>query len=156
MRSFLPILILAFATTAAAGDLPDPKLTPGDVLIAAPGEICNHGYSKHVRKVPEGLKRTVFAEYGVPGNHEGACGATEEGCEVDHLISLELGGSNDIKNLWPEPYGGSQWNAHVKDRLENELHRRVCSGSMALEEAQAMIAKDWIAAYRVLFRTDKP
>ena len=22
--------------------------------------------------------------------------------EVDHLISLELGGSNSIKNLWPD------------------------------------------------------
>ena len=156
MRTFLPILILLFATTAAAGDLPDPKLTPGDVLTMAPGEVCHPGYSKRIRKVPDGLKRRVFAEYSIPGNHEGACGVTEEGCEVDHLISLELGGSNDIKNLWPEPYGSSKWNAHVKDRLENELHRRVCAGAMALEDAQAMIAKDWIAAYKAIFGTDEP
>jgi hypothetical protein len=24
-------------------------------------------------------------------------------CEVDHLIPLELGGSNDVKTLWPQP-----------------------------------------------------
>ncbi|MEI6559267.1 MAG: HNH endonuclease signature motif containing protein [Rhodospirillaceae bacterium] len=154
----IPLLILAltFSTAAVAGDLPDPRLTPGDVLSTATGEICHPGYSKKVRKVPEGLKRQVFAEYAISSNHEDACGVTAEGCEVDHLISLELGGSNDIKNLWPEPYGGSTWNAHVKDRLENELHRRVCAGMMAIEDAQAMIAKDWIAAYRQIFGTDEP
>jgi hypothetical protein len=41
---------------------------------------------------------------------------------VDHLIPLELGGSNDIANLWPQSYV-TVWNAHMKDRLENRLNR---------------------------------
>ncbi len=33
--------------------------------------------------------------------------------EVDHLVSLELGGSNDIRNLWPEPSAG-RWGARTR------------------------------------------
>jgi len=65
---------------------------------------------------------------------------------VDHLISLELGGSNSIKNLWPEPYTGDL-NAHVKDKLENKLHSLVCNGDIDLKTAQQEIATDWVAAY---------
>jgi len=37
--------------------------------------------------------------------------------EVDYLITPELGGATDIRNLWP--YGDTVWNAHVKDQLED-------------------------------------
>ena len=60
--------------------------------------------------------------------------------EYDHLISLELGGSNDPKNLWPEPIA----DAHVKDRLENYLHAQVCAGSMNIKDVQNRIATDWV------------
>ena len=76
--------------------------------------------------------------------------------EVDHLISLELGGSNSIKNLWPQSYLTQPWNAHVKDALENELHDEVCSGKVDLATAQHDIATDWIAAYKKYFHTDRP
>jgi hypothetical protein len=36
------------------------------------------------------------------------------------LIPLELGGSNSVKNLLPESYRTSRWNARVKDRLERQ------------------------------------
>ena len=93
-----------------------------------------------MRNVPEAVKRQDYAEYGITSHqpHE---------YEVDHLISLELGGSNSIKNLWPESYHGP-WNAHIKDRLENELHRRVCSGALDLKEAQREISTNWIEAYK--------
>ncbi len=71
--------------------------------------------------------------------------------EEDHLISLELGGNpTDPKNLWPEPWKGS-WNAHIKDRLENALHKRVCAGQMTLADAQHAMATNWIAEYKAIF-----
>jgi hypothetical protein len=45
-----------------------------------------------VRNVPAAVKREAYAEYG-RSKEKGKC------CEVDHLIPLELGGSNRLKNL---------------------------------------------------------
>lgn len=63
-----------------------------------------------------------------------------------NAISLELGGSNDITNLWPEPYDWP-WNAHMKHALENKLHQMVCAGQITMQEAQ-QTATDWISAYQ--------
>jgi hypothetical protein len=66
---------------------------------------------------------------------------------VDHLIFLELGGSNAVANLWPQPYAPKPA-ARQKDVLENFLHRAVCGGAIALEDAQQQIATDWYRAYQ--------
>jgi hypothetical protein len=94
--------------------------------------ICTPGYSRSVRNVPESLKRAVYAEYGIFHHARGSY-------EVDHLVPLEVGGSNDIANLWPEASPGY----HAKDRIENSLHDAVCAGSVSLRAAQLQIARDW-------------
>ena len=129
--------------------MPDPNLTPGATLPVASGDICVSGYSKKVRNVPADIKQQVYAEYGITSRQPGEY-------EVDHLISLELGGSNSIKNLWPESYVTQPWNAHVKDKLENELHAEVCAGKIDLPTAQHEIATDWIASYKKHFNTSLP
>ena len=42
--------------------------------------------------------------------------------EIDHIVSLELGGSNDIANLYPEKLDAAP-GYQVKDRLENKAAR---------------------------------
>ena len=96
---------------------------------------------KPVRDVTETIKTHVFKEYGVDKNVGGPY-------EIDHLISLEIGGSNDIENLWPQSYTSSPYNAHMKDALEDHLHSMVCSGQITLIEAQKEISTDWIGAYK--------
>ena len=125
---------------ADAAHLPNPQLTPGDVLDVTTSDICVPGYSSKVRDVPTSVKNQVYQEYGIASHKPGQY-------EVDHLISLELGGSNSVRNLWPESYTGD-WNAHIKDKLENKLHQDVCAGQVDLKTAQHEIASDWIAAYR--------
>ena len=119
--------------------LPNPSLTPGDVLDVTTADICVSGYATKVRNVTDAVKNQVYQEYGILSHQPGSY-------EVDHLINLELGGSNSIKNLWPEPYTGD-WNAHVKDKLEDKLHVLVCNGSLDLQTAQRAISTDWVAAY---------
>src|SRR5208282_1087672 len=103
------------------------NLTPGAIFPNVTVDMLAHvGYTKSVRNVPESEKERVFAEYGITHHSPGEY-------EVDHLIPLELGGSNDIKNLWPEPYHGA-WNAHIKDRLEDKLHAMVKSHQIDLGE----------------------
>jgi hypothetical protein len=142
----LVLLALAFAALAQPSPpiLPDPKLTPGATLNVTMQDLCTPGYTKLVRDVPAAVKRQVYAEYGITSHKRGEF-------EIDHLISLELGGSNSSRNLWPESYKTSPWNAHVKDALENELHRLVCTGQLDLKTAQHDIATDWIAAYKKYF-----
>jgi hypothetical protein len=129
--------------------LPDPKLTPGATLAVTPDDLCTPGFTKLVRDVPTSVKRQAYEEYGITHHEPGEY-------EVDHLISLELGGSNSIRNLWPQSYRTQPWNAHVKDALEDELHRLVCSGQLDLKTAQHDIARDWIEAYKHYFNTDRP
>ena len=108
-------------------------------------DICVRGYAKKVRNVPAAVKRAVYVRYHIGAHRVGDY-------EVDHLISLELGGSNAIENLWPESYRTQPMNAHTKDALENRLHALVCSGTLSLPAAQHAIATDWVAAYHTYMR----
>src|SRR5262249_23564197 len=139
----------ASAQNASPPIVPDPTKTPGDVLEVTKSDICVAGYSKKVRNVPESVKKQAYAEYGITSH-------MPKEYEVDHLISLELGGSNSLKNLWPQSYVTSPYNAHKKDVLENKLHKLVCDGAIDLKIAQKAIATDWMGAYRKYVGSDIP
>jgi hypothetical protein len=139
-------LLLAglFVTSSCLADspiVPDAQKTPGDVLTTDAKVICVPGYTKTVRNVPQAIKEQAFNIYGITSRKP-------KEYEIDHLISLELGGSNSIRNLWPESYITQPLNAHVKDKLENKLHELICSGQLPVEQAQQEIAQDWVAAYQ--------
>jgi hypothetical protein len=123
------------------GPLPDPECTPGAVFPnATKDEICVSGYSKKVRNVSTALKKKVFAQYGI--EYPVPFGSYE----VDHLVPLSLGGSNDIANLWPksaEPFPGF----YEKNITGNYLREEVCGGKISLSVAQEKIAKDWFLIY---------
>jgi hypothetical protein len=143
-------LLLARRTRTAGcvvrGPLPDRRCSPGAVYADATlAMICTPGYSKRVRDVSESTKSGIYAEYGIPRTHYG------RPYEVDHIVSLELGGANDAANLYPEAASGPSPGFHVKDRLENRLHALVCSRRMALRQAQRGIAVNWVALYRRVF-----
>jgi len=138
----------------SSAGLPDPKRTPGSINpnvtqanIAA--TICTKGWTTTVRPpsaYTTSLKAVQIVEYGY-SDHKLA------DYEEDHLVPLELGGApRDPTNLWPEPNSveladGTKVGSTAKDKLENYLHARVCGNLMALEDAQRLIAGDWIAAW---------
>ena len=113
----------------------DPAVTQATIHST----ICVANYTASVRAVTTAEKKAVLVR-----DHQTKPGC----CEVDHAISLELGGSNDPKkNLWAEPYGG-EYGAREKDKVETALHRRICGGMMTLYDAQKCITSDWIACGR--------
>ena len=128
--------------------VPRPDLTPGAVRATTVADICSDHLSGNGEVLPA-VQRLVFTEYGMPN-------AEPRGYEVDYLITPALGGSDDIRNLWPQPYRGSAWNAYVKDALEDHLRGMVCSGQLDLATAQNEIAVNWIAAYKKYFHTRQP
>jgi Protein of unknown function (DUF3761) len=122
---------------------PDRRCSPG---AYSPGltrsVICSPDFSTStIRNVPASEKHTVELEYGMQPRGYGST------LEIDHIISLELGGSNTIANLFPEQAPGY----HVKDKLENRLHKLVCSGAITLRAAQQGIAQNWEALYARVF-----
>lgn len=152
MTNIITVLALLFGMqnshAANLPILPDKTLSPGVINPEATKEIiCVKGYTsgldKHgnkVRNVSEATKNEVFKRYKLNKN--------ASHFEIDHIISLELGGKNDISNLYPESYDTKPYNAHTKDRLENVLHKKVCNEEITLQEAQKAISTNWIDAYK--------
>jgi len=128
---------------------PNRSLTPGATRPVTMTEICSVPHEEVVEDVSLPLRQMVLHEYGISN-------ARPEDYEIDYLIAPRLGGTEDIRNLWPEPYRTRVWNAHVKDALEERLHQMVCSGKLDLLTAQHDIATDWIAAYKKYFHTNQP
>lgn len=126
--------------------LPDPTCTPGAV---DPGvsqsnleqTICRSGYSSSVRAPATETgkaKKVSLTQYGEQSTKT---------TEYDHLISLELGGTNATSNLWPEPNAAAATGTtNPKDSVENKLHSAICSGQITLVAAQKAIATDWTTA----------
>lgn len=122
------------------GALQDPACTPGDIFPnVTKDQICTSGYASSVRNVPTSVKTKAYESYGIYHHTSGEF-------EVDHLVSLELGGSNDISNLWPEA-ASPKPGFHEKDKVENYLHDQVCAGAISLKEAQIEVATNWLAVY---------
>jgi hypothetical protein len=136
------MLVLSLAGMARAQDRhykPNPRLTPGDALNVTADDLCKPGHAEIEGEISVGVKSQVFDRYGIRGSLIGY--------NVDHLIPPGLGGSNSIKNLWPEPLGGD-WMYQMKNRLERRLRKLVCSGALDLKVAQQEIARDWIGSYK--------
>jgi hypothetical protein len=137
--------------------------TSGCKLSALPDRHCSPGayYSKltktvicsstfrtgPIRNVPVSEKHQVEVEYGLAPKPYGST------LEIDHIVSLELGGSNDIANLYPEEatFANKTPGFHLKDKLENAAHKAVCGGTISLRSAQQQIASNWELLYKKLF-----
>lgn len=131
-------------------DYPDKTLTPGVTRTVTLKTLCTVGSTKDARHVTEKMKKEVFKRYGLEDGH-----FKPGDYEIDHFISLENGGANDIMNLWPQhycPIGNDPiktkcWGAREKDRVETQLHRWLCQKKITLHEDQTILQNDWIACY---------
>jgi hypothetical protein len=117
--------------------MPNRALTPGAIQSSDTAAICTPGWAEAHRDVSYATEDYVAQEYGLSSRY---------GYEIDHLIPLELGGSNSVQNLWPEPYN-SPYGATQKDGLEDYLHQQVCEHGLPLATAQHQIAVNWYAAW---------
>jgi hypothetical protein len=130
------------------------------VRSARPDRLCSPGafYSRltkpvicagsfrtaAIRDVPQSEKFQVEREYGMAASYYGRT------IEIDHIVPLELGGSNAIANLFPEPGSGAA-DYHVKDALENRAKAVVCDGQLSLRAARRGFSRNWEALYRRVF-----
>lgn len=131
------------------GPLPDRRCSPGAYYSGLTKPvICAASFrTSWIRDVPNSEKHAVEIEYGLAPKSYGST------LEIDHIVSLELGGSNDIANLYPEQasFRNGAPGYRVKDKLENRLHAMVCAGQMSLSAAQQQIAANWQTLYRKVY-----
>ena len=130
------------------GALPISWFTPGMARSMGGEQLCN-GTSRAAPAVSPALRLQVLRDYGM--EH-----VPQDQYELDYLITPELGGMTDRRNLWPEPYGLRAWNAHAKDSLEAILPQLVCSGRIDLVTAQREMASNWISAYKKYLESERP
>jgi len=137
--AFLLIAIPLYACDTD-GVFPDAECTPGNVFPNCTiDNMCVRGYSATVRHMPKSKKLKVYEMYGIPKDQQ-------KNYVIDHLISLQLCGNNAVNNLFPQVRQG-EFNSRTKDRIENYLKREVCKGNMLLEDAQTVIAEDWLSVW---------
>jgi hypothetical protein len=129
--------------------LPDPTCSPGAINPTLTLAVLKtKGFTtKCVRDQASSPheKQQTYAWYKIkkPANNSGQT----QTCELDHIISLELGGADTVDNLWPQ-CGPSKAALNKrffkqKDAVENFLNREVKAGRMKLADAQHGIAEDW-------------
>lgn len=140
--------------------LNDLRTTPGVIAIHDASKVCSTKWGKDERHVTEAMKNRVYVLYSIDKKQVRAdlCGPRVK-CdkrvkvlyEQDHVISRELGGADDERNLFPQPYFAYP-GAHAKDKLENWAHKQVCKAPAAerdklLSQFQQQIAADWYSLY---------
>jgi hypothetical protein len=136
-------------TSSHGYPLPNPACTPGainptvDLAVLQGGEFktsCDRNVATSAIK-----KQSTYATYNIkkPANNTGLT----QSCELDHLVSLELGGADTLDNIWPQCGPGSVKLAKryfkIKDSVENYLAAQVKAGAISLKDAQQGISTDW-------------
>ena len=129
--------------------VPDPNCTPGAVNPTLTLNVLKNPNFR-TKCLRDGVttpaqKATTYRWYGLakPPNNTGA----NQVCELDHLVSLELGGADTLDNIWPQcgpsRVALAQRFFKRKDTVENFLAKQVRNGQISLADAQKGIATDW-------------
>jgi len=138
VRVMAAALLLGVPAIAGA-QLPSGFQTPGATVKADAAKVCTPDFAASAKPVSGWQRDQALTRYGRrPEDFTG---------DLDHLIPVSLGGSNDPDNLWPMPSNG-EFTADKKHELESKLHELVCGEKkLTLKQAQDAIKKDWVKAY---------
>jgi hypothetical protein len=129
--------------------VPDSNCTPGAINPTLTIEVLrDRRFTTNCTRdaaTPEQEKETTYDWYNLP--HPSQNSGENQICELDHLISLELGGADTLDNIWPQ-CGPSEVSLpqrffKLKDIVEDFLAMQVRAGRMNLPDAQRGLATDW-------------
>lgn len=147
IRNILYALLLVSSYSIGA-DIPESAIRTKDV-----DNICSTKTSS-IRDVSQKKKKQVYKNGGIPYGDKAFC---RYGYEVDHIISLCAGGSNDISNLQLQSYCKKDemtgnypatilFDAHGKDKLERRVCTNICNGKISVEDGQKLLWewKEWM------------
>jgi hypothetical protein len=129
--------------------VPDQRCSPGAINTSVTLEVLQNPRFRtsclRDRATSAQQKHKTYGWYALkaPPNNSGLTMV----CELDHIISLELGGADTLDNIWPQcgPSRAALQNRYFKqkDVVENYLAYMVKNGNMSLTTAQRGIAFNW-------------
>jgi hypothetical protein len=136
-------------STSNGYPIPDPQCTPGGINSSVTLSVMQDpGWrTRCLRDCEESQarKHVAYSWYQItnPQHNSGS----NQVCELDHLVPLELGGADGMGNIWPQcgPDDMTLKNRYfkIKDRVENYLADEVKAGHISLDTVQRGIASDW-------------
>jgi hypothetical protein len=129
--------------------LPDPDCTPGAINPTLTIAVLRNARFRtsclRDKATSAEKKKDTYDWY--HQNHPANNTGKTQVCELDHLISLELGGADTLDNIWPQcgPNKVVLNNRFFKqkDTVENYLAWLVKNDRMDLAEAQKGISTNW-------------
>ena len=111
---------------------PNPQRSPGDLCTEESDDFLEYRYEEQFpycsRNVPYEVKNRIYEQYGVPEHLRGDY-------TIDHIIPLSIGGSNAVRNLWPEHKSIKA----QRPELEYCLYLRVRDGELSQREAVQIV-----------------
>jgi len=138
MRAAALLVFILILSNLGFAVQPDPRVTPGGLCTANDPDFDGNVYGEQVphcnRNFSNSKKMAVARAYNVPPDQW-------SNYEFDHLIPLCAGGSNDVRNVWPEILS----HAHMKDAVEDHVCSGMRAGLMSQKEAISTIF-NWMRA----------
>ena len=135
--AFVAAVVCGLPSVASA-QLPSIE-TPGAKSNVSETEVCAADFESSQKPVSPWQIGQALSRYGKR--------LDDKSVQIDHLIPVSLGGTNDPDNLWPQPVQ-REWGPQTKDELETKLLKMVCDKKISLKAAQDAIKKDWVKAYK--------
>lgn len=124
--------VAAYRDDGGIWHLPDPGKTPGALCTASDPNFAGLRYKEQIaicnRNIPKSERDAVGADYGIAA-------VDFPSYEFDHYIPLSIGGSDDPKNLWPQPHT----EALRKDVVEQQVFDGMNNGTLTQAQAIALI-----------------
>ena len=128
------------APSIAVAQRPSNYKTPGATARVKMEQLCAPDFAASLKPASDWQRNQALERYGL--RPEGFSG------ELDHLVPVSLGGSNDPDNLWPFHASGV-FTLEAKQALASKLLGMVCARKLSLKDAQDAFRKDWTLAYQV-------
>lgn len=126
---------------------PDWSLTPGVLCTTRDKDFHEFRYPERIpycqRNTSREDKQEVSRWYGVPWEEHSKY-------QYDHLLSLCLGGSNNLRNLWPMEVAQARRKAGMEFQLCERLRKGEITQRDAVAQELGWFSENDPAAYRAL------
>ena len=98
--------------------------------------ICKPSYVKKIKsQITNETSTKIFAEYSIAKKKR-------SDYAIDHLVPVDMGGTNALTNLWPIPLKGTA-TPQRKAVVDAAVRKSMCAGFISLAAAQGLFNISW-------------